>query len=69
MILHMRGGDMCIKVFLAHPLFTKDKQPLVKDIRMEFVPGASWLCPDKRNDLINLLNKIPVMLRVNPASG
>jgi hypothetical protein len=69
MILHMRSSDMCIEVFLAHPLFTKDKQSLVKDIRMEFVPGTSGFCTDKGNDLMYLFDKVREMLRANPTPG
>jgi hypothetical protein len=69
MIPHMPGCDMIIKVFPAHPLFTKNKQPGVKDICVEFVPGTSGLCTDKGNDLINLIDKVPAMLRKDTAPG
>ena len=60
---------MIVKMFLALPLFAKDKQPFIKDIGMEFIPGTSGLCPDKGNDLINPIYKVLVMLRANPAPG
>ena len=60
---------MIIKVFLAPPLFTKNKQTLVKDICMEFISCAPGLCPDQGNNPVNLINKVPAMLRVNTASG
>jgi len=41
MCLHMGSDDMIVKVFLALPLFTKDVQPLIKDICVEFIPGTS----------------------------
>ena len=69
MILHMRGGDMIIKVFPALPLFTKDEQPLFKDICMEFVSGTSGLCTDNGDDLFHLMYKVLAMIRVNTTPG
>ena len=60
---------MVIEMFLALPLFTKNEQPLFKDICMEFIPHAPGLCTDEGNNPVYLINKIPAMLRVNTASG
>ena len=60
---------MNIKVFLALPLFTKNKQTLVKGICMEFISCAPGLCPDKGNNPVYLIDKVPGMFRVNTAPG
>jgi hypothetical protein len=69
MILHVRGGDMIVKLFLALPLFTENKQPRFKGISMEFIPGAPGLCPDTGNNPGYLIDKVPAMFRVNMAPG
>ena len=60
---------MIVKVFLAHPLFTKDKQPFIKDIGMEFVSGTTGLCTDKGNNPFHLKSKFLAMFRVNTTPG
>jgi hypothetical protein len=65
----MWGGDMIVKVFLAHPLFAKDKQPFIKDIGMEFVSGTTGLCTDKGNNPVHLMDKVLAMCRMNTAPG
>jgi hypothetical protein len=69
MVLHMGGGDMIIQMFLALPLFTKNEQPFFKDVRVEFIPGTSWLCTDKGNNPFNLKSKILAMIDMNPTPG
>jgi hypothetical protein len=69
MILHVRGGDMVIEMFLALPLFTENKQPRFISICMEFIPGAPGLCTDEGNNPGYLIDKVPAMPRVNMAPG
>jgi len=60
---------MIIEMFPALPLFTENEQSHIEDIRVEFIPGTSRLCTDKRNNPFNLKSKILAMFRVNPAPG
>ena len=60
---------MIIEMFLALPLFTEDKQPFIKDIRVEFIPSASRFCTDKGNNPFNLKCKILTMIDMNPTPG
>ena len=60
---------MVVQVFLAFPLFTKDEQPLVKDIGMEFIPGKSRLCTDYWDNPVHLVSKVLAMVQVDPAPG
>ena len=65
----MGSDDMIVKVFLALPLFTKDVQPLIKDICVEFIPGTSMFCTNKGNNPVNLMNKVLTMIRVYTTPG
>ena len=65
MFLHMGCCNMIVKMFLALPLFAKDKQPFIKDIGMEFIPGTSGLCTDKGNNSFHLKSKFLAMFRSN----
>jgi hypothetical protein len=65
----MGGGDMFVKVFLALPLFAKDKQPFIKDIGMKFISGTPWLCTDKGNNPLYLKSEFLAMFRVNTTPG
>jgi hypothetical protein len=69
MCLHVGGDDMIVKVFLALPLFTEDKQPHLKNIGMEFISGTPGLCTDKRNNPFHLKSKFIAMFRVNTTPG
>ena len=60
---------MIFKVFLALPLFAKDKQPLFKDIGMEFISGTPGLCTNNGNNPFHLKSKFLAMFRVNTAPG
>ncbi|MFA4849595.1 MAG: hypothetical protein WC626_07695 [Methanoregula sp.] len=69
MILHVGSGDMIVKMFLAIPLFTKDKQPFFKDVCMEFVSKTPGFCTNKGDNSFNLKCKILAMFKVNTTPG
>jgi hypothetical protein len=58
-----------IEMFLAFPFLDEMEYPGSVNISSQFIPDASTLLPDGRDNLLNFTNKIAVPFRHNGTPG
>jgi hypothetical protein len=65
----MGPGNVFIEMFLAFPLFNEMKYPGSVNISNKFIPDASALLANGRDDLLNFTDKIAVPCRHDGTTG